>query len=204
MTELELQKVREELRIQKEINQQQLENASSQARMVIVDQMESIMENELQCGICSELMVLVSFLLAFKMKSGNNDLIVTILQATSLNCMHTFCQYCLNQWKKNKVECPICRTPITTEGRNLLVDNMIDAMLNSLSEEMQNRRKELVKQRLEYAKLQATEKQMKAHNQGREGEAVPNMNRSTVSRGPGRPRRPAGRPGNWRLTKCII
>ena len=70
-------------------------------------------------------------------------------QATSLNCMHTFCQFCINQWKKNKVECPVCRAQITTEGRNLLIDNMIDAMVCTLSEEIRNRRKELVKQRQE-------------------------------------------------------
>uniref|UniRef100_A0A0P5L0Q4 E3 ubiquitin-protein ligase CHFR n=1 Tax=Daphnia magna TaxID=35525 RepID=A0A0P5L0Q4_9CRUS len=130
LTEQELEKVREELRIQKELNEIQ-QRASSKACVDIVGQMESIMENELQCGICSELMVF----------------------ATSLNCMHTFCQYCVQQWKKNKVECPICRAPITTEGRNLLVDNMIDAMVKTLSEETKNRRKELVRERQEQIKM---------------------------------------------------
>lgn len=55
----ELDKVREELRLHKELNEQQLLQASKQARTDLVGRMESIMENELQCGICSELMVFV-------------------------------------------------------------------------------------------------------------------------------------------------
>jgi hypothetical protein len=61
LTEQELERVREELRVQKELNEQQ-QQASSKACVDIVGQMESIMENELQCGICSELMVFVSIL----------------------------------------------------------------------------------------------------------------------------------------------
>lgn len=71
--------------------------------------------------------------------------------------MHTFCQYCVDQWKKNKVECPVCRAPITREGRNLIIDNMIDAMVSSLSEEIKNGRKKLLEQRRELAKHQSTE-----------------------------------------------
>jgi hypothetical protein len=65
LTEQELERVREELRVQKELNEQQ-QQASNRARVDIVGQMESIMENELQCGICSELMVFVSCFDFFK------------------------------------------------------------------------------------------------------------------------------------------
>ena len=61
--------------------------------------------------------------------------------------MHTFCLYCINLWKANKLECPQCRQPITSEGRNLVVDNMIDAMVANMSEEVQSKRKELVESR---------------------------------------------------------
>lgn len=46
-----------------------------------------IMESELQCSICAELFV----------------------SATTLNCSHTFCKYCISMWKKKKKDCPICR-----------------------------------------------------------------------------------------------
>ncbi|XP_046643762.1 E3 ubiquitin-protein ligase RNF8-like isoform X2 [Daphnia pulicaria] len=78
--------------------------------------------NEIKCLICSELMEF----------------------ATVLNCGHTFCQHCVREWKKNKVECPICRAPITTEQRNPLVDDLIDIWFSSLSEETKNRRKEII------------------------------------------------------------
>ncbi|KAI9565448.1 hypothetical protein GHT06_009240 [Daphnia sinensis] len=177
LTEQELEKVREELRIQKELNELH-QQASSKACVDIVGKMESIMENELQCGICSELMVF----------------------ATSLNCMHTFCQYCVQQWKNNKVECPICRAPITTEGRNLLVDNMIDAMVKTLSEETQNRRKELMHQRGEQIKRlneQKTLEQLLMIQNVTFGtiqaDGTRIMDQPTNSRGQGRTRRAAGR-----------
>ena len=59
MAELELERLREELRVQKALNEQQQE-VSSKACIDFVDKMENIMENELQCGICSELFVFVS------------------------------------------------------------------------------------------------------------------------------------------------
>lgn len=58
--------------------------------------------------------------------------------------MHTFCQYCVDTWKARRAECPVCRQAITSQGRNLVVDNMINAIVANMSEEVQNRRKELV------------------------------------------------------------
>jgi len=132
VAELELEEMREKLRAtmaEKELIKQQLENASTKARKDFVVKMEDVVENELQCGICSELLVF----------------------AVSLNCMHTFCQFCISQWKKNKVECPICRAPIKTEGRSFVIDSAIDGIVSTLSEEMQQRRKELIQQRREIA-----------------------------------------------------
>ncbi len=120
------------------------------------------------------------------------DFIYLNKQATVLNCMHTFCQFCVNQWKKNKVECPICRAPITTEGKNILVDNMIDAMVCSLSEELKNRRKELVKQRQELY-IQPIEQKSDGMNATRGLNMAPVVDRSINGRG--RPRRTIATPG---------
>ncbi|CAG9578760.1 unnamed protein product [Danaus chrysippus] len=84
-----------------------------------------IMESELQCSICAELFV----------------------QATTLNCSHTFCKYCITMWKKKKKECPICRAPITSECKSLVLDSFIEKMLLSLSEEMKQKRSNLLKSR---------------------------------------------------------
>lgn len=78
--------------------------------------------------------------------------------------MHTFCLYCVNLWKANKLDCPQCRQPITSEGRNLVVDNMIDAMVANMSEEVQNRRKELVELRKALVAAQEEKKNLLKRN----------------------------------------
>lgn len=52
-----------------------------------LNQFGELMESELQCSVCAELFV----------------------EATTLNCSHTFCKYCITMWKKKKKDCPICR-----------------------------------------------------------------------------------------------
>ena len=101
-TEQELERLREELRVQKELNEKQASNKSCVGNQDIVDKIEYLMENDLQCGICSELMVFVSWSVILKFYFFI-FLSFYLLKATSLNCMHTFCQYCIGEWKKNKV-----------------------------------------------------------------------------------------------------
>lgn len=90
-----------------------------------------IMENEFTCSICSEFFI----------------------KAVTLNCSHTFCKYCIDQWKKNKPNCPICRNVILSTARTLVVDNFIEKTLNNQSEEVKQTRRELIAQRDEIAKL---------------------------------------------------
>lgn len=83
------------------------------------------------------------------------NLLGTTFQATSLNCMHTFCQYCVTQWKsfeKNRatvIGCPVCREPIVSEKRNFCIDNIVGIMIDFCSDEEKNNRKELVRQHQE-------------------------------------------------------
>lgn len=69
------------------------------------------------------------------------------LQAVILNCAHSFCSYCINQWRKKKNECPICRQAIQSQTRCLALDNCIDSMVENLSLDMKARRKTLITQR---------------------------------------------------------
>ncbi|XP_046464367.1 E3 ubiquitin-protein ligase RNF8-like isoform X1 [Daphnia pulex] len=86
------------------------------------------MEIELRCGICSELMV----------------------SATTLNCMHTYCQCCITHWKTFEehrgtvARCPVCREFTVSEKRNYFADNLIGIIVDGYPEEEKNRRKELV------------------------------------------------------------
>ena len=71
--------------------------------------------------------------------------------------MHTFCSYCIKQWKKNKIACPVCRKGITSENRNYLVDNVVNIVSNFQEEEEKHNRKELVQQHKELIENLVTE-----------------------------------------------
>merc|ERR1712087_899353 len=69
--------------------------------------LEKTMEEELTCMICQELLI----------------------EATNLNCAHTFCSFCLQEWKKTREICPYCSEKINSESRCLAVDSYIDRVV---------------------------------------------------------------------------
>ncbi|MEE6523337.1 hypothetical protein FKM82_022188, partial [Ascaphus truei] len=91
----------------------------------VLNHMNDVLDNELQCIICSE----------------------HFIEAVTLNCAHSFCSYCIQAWKKRKEECPICRQEIRSQTRSLVLDNCIDSMVNKLSPEMKARRESLIVER---------------------------------------------------------
>ncbi|NXE88938.1 RNF8 ligase, partial [Menura novaehollandiae] len=93
----------------------------------VLNQMNDVLENELQCTICSELFI----------------------EAVTLNCAHSFCSYCIKEWVKRKVECPICRQEIKSKTRSLVLDNCIDRMVEKLDVEMKEHRLTLIRERKE-------------------------------------------------------
>ena len=46
-----------------------------------------------------------------------------------------------------KKECPVCRTPITSHLRSIVLDSYIDRMVEHLSEDLKQSRKALVEER---------------------------------------------------------
>lgn len=93
----------------------------------VLNQMNDVLENELQCTICSE----------------------HFIEAVTLNCAHSFCSYCINEWTKRKGECPICRQEIKSKTRSLVLDNCIDRMVENLDVEMKEHRLTLIRERKE-------------------------------------------------------
>ena len=69
------------------------------------------------------------------------------LQSVTLNCAHSFCLHCIREWRKRKDECPICRQAILSQTRSLVLDNCIDRMVDNLSPDMKDRRRELIVER---------------------------------------------------------
>ncbi|NP_001135572.1 E3 ubiquitin-protein ligase RNF8 [Xenopus tropicalis] len=98
----------------------------------VLNHMNDVLDNELQCIICSE----------------------HFIEAVTLNCAHSFCSYCIKSWRKRKEECPICRQEILSETRSLVLDNCIDSMVAKLSPEMKNRRAALILERKEMVQVE--------------------------------------------------
>ncbi|XP_076021540.1 E3 ubiquitin-protein ligase rnf8 isoform X2 [Genypterus blacodes] len=107
-----------------EVTKEEKEKARAQKEEVVT-QVTEVLENELQCIICSELFI----------------------EAVILNCAHSFCCHCIQQWRKKKDECPICRQGIQSQTRCLALDNCIDSMVENLSLDMKARRQILITER---------------------------------------------------------
>ncbi|KAI4877556.1 hypothetical protein NFI96_028583 [Prochilodus magdalenae] len=107
-----------------EVTKEEKEKARAQKEEVVT-QMTEVLENELQCIICSELFI----------------------EAVTLNCAHSFCRHCIADWRRRKDECPICRQAILSQTRSLVLDNCIDRMVENLSTEMKERRLALIRER---------------------------------------------------------
>ncbi|XP_037101437.1 E3 ubiquitin-protein ligase rnf8 isoform X2 [Syngnathus acus] len=107
-----------------EVTKAEKEKARAQKEEVVT-QVTTTLENELQCIICSELLI----------------------EAVTLNCAHSFCCYCIKQWRKKKEECPICRQAIKSQTHCLALNNFIDSMVENLSLDMKIRRQTLVSER---------------------------------------------------------
>uniref|UniRef100_A0A3B1JMF6 E3 ubiquitin-protein ligase CHFR n=1 Tax=Astyanax mexicanus TaxID=7994 RepID=A0A3B1JMF6_ASTMX len=110
--------------LEEALKEEEKEKARAQKEEVVT-QMTEVLENELQCIICSELFI----------------------EAVTLNCAHSFCLHCISDWRRRKDECPICRQAILSQTRSLVLDNCIDRMVENLSAEMRERRVALIRER---------------------------------------------------------
>ncbi|ELK16564.1 E3 ubiquitin-protein ligase RNF8 [Pteropus alecto] len=112
----------------KELEQTKEEKEKVQAQKEeVLSHMNDVLENELQCIICSEYFI----------------------EAVTLNCAHSFCSFCINEWMKRKIECPICRKDIKSKTHSLVLDNCISKMVDNLSSEVKERRIVLIRERKE-------------------------------------------------------
>ncbi|XP_008838276.1 E3 ubiquitin-protein ligase RNF8 isoform X2 [Nannospalax galili] len=110
----------------KELEQTKEEKEKVQAQKEeVLSHMNDVLENELQCIICSEYFI----------------------EAVTLNCAHSFCSYCISEWMKRKVECPICRKDIESKTHSLVLDNCINKMVDNLSSEVKEQRSALIRDR---------------------------------------------------------
>ncbi len=114
----ELLEKQKQLAIQEDITRK----AEEMAKNVLVEQME----DEFSCVICQELFI----------------------EATTLACSHSFCDYCLRSWLKKKKTCPICRTDIKgTFVRSRVLDSAVEKIVETMDEETKTRRQAVSEER---------------------------------------------------------
>lgn len=69
-------------------------------------------------------------------------------QPCVLNCGHLFCKKCIDEWKKKKKLCPMCRAKISSCVRMHKMDTIIDKNVSLLSDEAKARRNCTIHERI--------------------------------------------------------
>ncbi|CAH1105218.1 unnamed protein product [Psylliodes chrysocephalus] len=82
-------------------------------------------QDDIRCSICSEI----------------------LMKATTLNCSHSFCKYCIDRWTAKQSDCPICRSKIIHQVPTLVLDNIIENIVHSLPKALQKHREKLMAER---------------------------------------------------------
>jgi len=99
----------------------------------MLDNFRELAETQLQCAVCSELFV----------------------EATSINCGHTFCHYCINEWKKKKANCPVCRADIKQTAACKVLDEYTDKLYDQFVAEGGKQQRKVLKEEREKIKKDA-------------------------------------------------
>jgi len=73
-----------------------------------VEEEDDEMEQNLQCGICQDIL--------YKC-------------ASVMPCLHTFCCSCLKDWSMKSTDCPECRKGMKGVNKNHMIQNMVDTYL---------------------------------------------------------------------------
>jgi len=114
--------------------EQEMSNTEEEANKIkeqgaqeVLEKMGDTLEQQLICPTCLELPI----------------------HPIILNCGHSYCWLCLQQWKKmsSKSLCPQCRVLITVETRGISMDNMIEAIISQLGPTKMEERKRMVEMR---------------------------------------------------------
>jgi len=116
------------------------ESALEGERSKVKESMD-ILESELQCSICSELFI----------------------NAVTLGCAHTFCEFCINSWKRKPYshhQCPICRSSIKLEIKSLVLDQYIERIVDKMDPDLAEVRRELIVQRKELEEKEALKEKL--------------------------------------------
>ena len=65
------------------------------------------------------------------------------IRATTLGCTHTFCEDCVRRTERQGQPCPLCRAPISTAVRSLVIDDTVADWFDGQDEQTQRARRRL-------------------------------------------------------------
>ncbi|XP_045466432.1 E3 ubiquitin-protein ligase CHFR-like isoform X2 [Harmonia axyridis] len=82
--------------------------------------------SELECSICQELYI----------------------EATTLNCAHSFCSSCIGRWRWQRDDCPMCRRPIESANPSMVLDNLVKKVLETKDEKVRKEWNEVRQDRI--------------------------------------------------------
>ena len=85
-------------------------NKDLEARVSTLENVHSTLETELQCAVCHDV----------------------FMNATTINCGHTFCKSCIDKWQQQKSNCPVCRTDIKHMVAVKTLDQFVDKIYTRL------------------------------------------------------------------------
>ncbi|OXA60083.1 uncharacterized protein LOC110844542 isoform X2 [Folsomia candida] len=109
----------------KELKENELKSQTEVFQLEFFKDVVALLETEFSCVICCEI----------------------FLEPAVIDCGHTFCSYCINEWKKEKKECPICRKPIIICTKHVEMQNFVTKIHTMMSQDIQDKRNELVSER---------------------------------------------------------
>ncbi|KAK2113636.1 E3 ubiquitin-protein ligase rnf8 [Saguinus oedipus] len=126
----------------KELEQTKEEKEKMQAQKEeVLSHMNDVLENELQCIICSEYFIEEMYI----NKSKKERFIFLGVKRALAEIDQR--DYSEDEWMKRKIECPICRKDIESKTYSLVLDNCINKMVDNLSSEVKERRIVLIRER---------------------------------------------------------
>lgn len=86
-----------------------------------------LVEAELQCSICNEVIVTASIIVP---------------------CFHVFCNACIGMWFRQKKECAVCRTPSQLRLPCKILDSLIDKLMEIIpDQEYKQKRRQICEER---------------------------------------------------------
>lgn len=64
-----------------------------------------------------------------------------------IDCGHTFCKFCIEEWDKKKHECPICRKKMSNISKHCEIEALVNKIFLLLSDDIKKRRQATIEER---------------------------------------------------------